>query len=366
MKKPKIFVGSSTESLPIAAAIQENLEHFADVAVWNQGIFNLSQYAFQSLLIALKDSDYSIFVFGSDDLAIIREKEYSIVRDNVLYELGLSMGLHGQNCSFIVMPRGEGENFRVPSDLIGINVGTYDQKRLSENITAAVGAACTQIRRAIEKQESIFKITSPTVLLGYYDGARDHYKIGSSMLAKVCTKICLLQVSSSLILGPEEGSSYNESPFLDALHARLQDGAELLHVTTIQGIHEHITSRNRVYPYIQDALKELNHDTENVTIMVGKNRWSIRVVEDASGNSGGSMIKLAPAVLVKYATEPTEGLFIANVGESRTCFHMAGSKMDAFFKQCEDYYHNCRILHWLEIETLISSLGSERQSSDVK
>lgn len=355
MKKPKIFVGSSTESLPIAAAIQENFEHYADVVVWNQGIFNLSQYTLQSLLIGLKDADYSIFVFGLDDVAKIKNKEYTIVRDNILYELGLSMGLHGQNRSFIIMPRGEGENFRIPSDLLGVNVGTYDPSRLSENATAAVGAACTQIRRAIEKQEVVSKTTAPTELLGYYDGARDHYKIGSTMLAKGCIKICLLQVSSSLILGAEEGSSY-EIPFLDALHARLREGVELLHVTTLQGIHEHITSSTRAYPYIKDVIKELNHDTDNVTVVSENNRWSIRVVEEIDKKPGDSVIKLAPAFLVQYATEPTEGLFIANVGGSRTCFHMAGAKMDSFFKQCEDFYHNCRILRWPEIDSLLSSI----------
>jgi len=42
--KSSLFVGSESESIEIAYAIQENFERVPEVTVWTQGIFDLSKY----------------------------------------------------------------------------------------------------------------------------------------------------------------------------------------------------------------------------------------------------------------------------------------------------------------------------------
>jgi hypothetical protein len=349
VKKPRIFIASSQESLAIAGAIQENLDHFAEVIIWDQGVFNLSQNIFPALLDTLKNSNYYIFVFKADDVAVIRQQKYAAVRDNVIFELGLAMGIHGQQHTFVVVPKGV-ENLRLPSDLIGFTFATFEPNPSSGNFTASLGAACHQIKRAIEKQEALVKKAAPTELLGYFDGARDHYKIAAAMLKKACTRICLVQLSSSLILGPEEGSY--EGPFLKELHDRLSEGAELIHITTLQGLRTHMSSINRSYPSVDRTIGQLSRDTTTVTVMAGKNKWPIRIAHEGAGISTGAFIKLAPALLVQSPAERSEGLFIANAGLTSTCFHMAGERMDTFFKQCENYYHTCPLLSWMDLDNL--------------
>lgn len=150
MVKPRIFVCSSTESLLIADAIQQNLALDAEVVVWNQGVFPLSTYNLEALSVELQRSDFGVFVFTPEDDAKIRGEEHRTVRDNVLFELGLFMGYLGRDRSFIVQPQPRREEkLHLPTDLIGINPATYDPGYAGGNLRAALGPACNQIREKI-------------------------------------------------------------------------------------------------------------------------------------------------------------------------------------------------------------------------
>lgn len=145
---PKIFIGSSTENLTTAYSIQEHLEFDSEPTVWTDDIFKLSEYALNSLIDKLQNFDFGIFVFSPDDTAIIRNQERQIVRDNIIFELGLFIGHLGKERSFIVSPRSM-DDFHLPTDLLGINHASYDSQR--ENIKAALGPACNKIRNSIKE-----------------------------------------------------------------------------------------------------------------------------------------------------------------------------------------------------------------------
>jgi hypothetical protein len=150
--KPSLFIGSSTESLEVAYAIQENLEHVAEVTVWTQGIFELLKYSLDSLLEALNAADFGIFVFAPDDVSTIRGAEKGSVRDNVIFELGLFVGQLGKERSFIVLPRGSEDYLHFPTDLLGLTPALFNADRKDSNLCAALGPACSKLTKAIGKQ----------------------------------------------------------------------------------------------------------------------------------------------------------------------------------------------------------------------
>lgn len=143
--KSNLFIGSSVEGLDVAYAVQENLDHSVEVTVWSQGVFKASGGTLETLTESLNLFDYAVFVFSADDTAAIKHQNVSVVRDNVIFELGLFIGRIGKERCFFILPRGE-EKLHLPTDLLGVTPLTFDAHRSDKNLVAALGPACNQIR----------------------------------------------------------------------------------------------------------------------------------------------------------------------------------------------------------------------------
>lgn len=146
----RLFIGSSSEALPFAEALQENLESIAECTVWNQGVFELSKSVYGAIIEELCKHDYAAFVFAPDDVAIIRGHKKPVTRDNVIFELGLFAGIMGREKAFIVSPT-DVDDFHLPSDLAGIIYAGYKSKRSDGNDIAALAVAAGKIKRQIAK-----------------------------------------------------------------------------------------------------------------------------------------------------------------------------------------------------------------------
>ncbi|MBN1838732.1 MAG: nucleotide-binding protein [Campylobacterales bacterium] len=148
MRKSKIFIGSSSESLNVAEAVNVNLDHEMEVTLWRNG-FDLSQNTLDSLLKKANESDFALFIFSPDDIALIRQQEKQIVRDNVLFELGLFIGAIGKDRCFILKPRNEDLHF--PSDLAGLTYADYEANRNDGDLVSAVNVGCVLIKKQVAK-----------------------------------------------------------------------------------------------------------------------------------------------------------------------------------------------------------------------
>jgi len=104
-RMPALFIGSSSEGLAVAQAIQTQLQHDTEVTVWNEGTFPLGQTALEGLVNALDRFDFAVLVLTPDDTVLTRKSEHLAPRDNLLFELGLFMGRLGRSRTFVVCER---------------------------------------------------------------------------------------------------------------------------------------------------------------------------------------------------------------------------------------------------------------------
>ena len=142
---PQIFIGSSSEGLATARALEVHLQKHADITLWTNGAFRPGISYLQSLLDALDKFDFAILIITPDDLIETRDITYASPRDNVLFELGLFMGRIGPNRTFFLTE--SSDNIKLPSDLSGISKFEY---RTRENLIAATSPAATLISYEIK------------------------------------------------------------------------------------------------------------------------------------------------------------------------------------------------------------------------
>lgn len=144
---PSLFIGSSSEGLPVAYALQAELDKACEPLVWSQGAFEPTGTTIGSLLEIAQSSDFAALVLTPDDSVVTRGSEVSVARDNVVFELGLFLGALGPRRVFIIQPRDL--SLVLPSDLAGVTRLDYRYKRPGQNLQAAIGPAATRIREII-------------------------------------------------------------------------------------------------------------------------------------------------------------------------------------------------------------------------
>lgn len=169
--KPRILVVSSSESLHVARAIQENLHRDAHTTVWDQGIFDPPGTVLERLLEAAGKCDLAVCVLTPDDVLQMRETQNRSVRDNVLFELGLFIGKLGKDRTLMVVPEGQND-MQLPSDLQGLIAAHCDPDW--DDHVPALGAASNKIRRCMERLARDGDATVVSITFAYEDSPTDH------------------------------------------------------------------------------------------------------------------------------------------------------------------------------------------------
>jgi 8-oxo-dGTP pyrophosphatase MutT (NUDIX family) len=139
---PRIFIGSSSESLRVAQGIKANLEELAEVRIWNEGLFTPGRYTLEELLGFTGSFDFAIFIWNSDDSLTSRGSQFTVARDNVVLETGVFYGVLGRERVFLCAP--QSLRVRTPSDLLGMKVLSF-QEPSDGNYRSATSSASSEV-----------------------------------------------------------------------------------------------------------------------------------------------------------------------------------------------------------------------------
>lgn len=147
--EPVVFIACSTEALAIAREVQSAFDHDPVVVeIWPDGIFNPSNTPIEDLTELIGRIDFAVILLTPDDKIQSRNAEVFGPRDNVILELGLTIGSIGRARTLLLVPRGA--DYKLPSDLLGVKPIDYPQGD-SSTITSRLGPACNEIRKIINR-----------------------------------------------------------------------------------------------------------------------------------------------------------------------------------------------------------------------
>lgn len=75
MAKPRLFIGSSEEALPVAKAMELQLAKHCRTRTWDSGVFRVSKTALEDLEDALAAHEFAVLVLSPDDMVRSRRKK---------------------------------------------------------------------------------------------------------------------------------------------------------------------------------------------------------------------------------------------------------------------------------------------------
>lgn len=183
--KPTLFIGSSTEQMEVARALELNLSDDAEVTIWPL-TFHPGGTIYDQLIQQSRSSDFAVIIVNPDDKIISKGNEATAPRDNVIFELGLFLGSIGPERVFAICSEDAKQKAKLPSGYLGVDLLTYDGERSDHELIKALSPPSTRILGAIKKLGKIDKANDiknylfAGELIGLekvyenFDSARDH------------------------------------------------------------------------------------------------------------------------------------------------------------------------------------------------
>jgi CAP12/Pycsar effector protein, TIR domain len=142
-RKPKVFLGSSSEAKKVMRSLESELNDRGFNPVPWVGSFGLGRDNLSELWRLAHEVDFAVFVWSADSMIEDRGTRTWATRDNVIYEAGLFAGVLSPSRVFVAVEAGP--DVRIPSDYSGIAYARYDADG------GDVQSAAIAIQKAIER-----------------------------------------------------------------------------------------------------------------------------------------------------------------------------------------------------------------------
>lgn len=286
MRKPNIFIGSSSEALPFAEQVVDNLGDQVEATIWNDRLFTFGEDHLTSLLRCIRAFDFALLLVTPDDALETRDKKVMAPRDNVVFELGLFMGALGRRRAFPVMIYQNYETPKIPSDLAGQNIVNLirTQKRLTKKAKAEVAYLGEEIDRRHQQEAEFQLLPSTGIAVSYF----------YNFLVPVC-KLLSGRSEVTTYQNEKEQLDYDDFRFQILLPGSIRDanpsGADH-HVRNLNlvGVVVGKTTGHRPYPFYLDANASSDRVlvfTDYPTVLKASDEAVDHVTRDAYLSVGG-------------------------------------------------------------------------------
>ncbi|MEL6893705.1 MAG: hypothetical protein AAFP84_19090 [Actinomycetota bacterium] len=179
-----------------------------------------------------------------------------------------------------------------------------------------------------------------TIVRGVHVGHRDHYRVATEIIDRGPSRVVLMQRSSTLVLGPEQGWD-DEAAFYDAAWRSIGLGTEWFHVASAEGIARHLARAGSVFARRGEALRRL-------TVGPGD---ELRL---GSGSTGRPVKQLPPdRSMLDYKLDRQarmvsadfdgsfEAIVVVDVGDHQCSIHQCGPLAEKLFTLCLDFWASC-------------------------
>jgi hypothetical protein len=298
---------------------------------------------------------------------------------NVMYELGRrqSWGMH---CLLVASETYDPRDlpFDIRNHPIVLAYKKTVDSQLIESYRATLGAHVAEIvqsrptialhgseeqRRDIATR--LAGASGLSFLVGRYDGAQDHYQVSQRLMKRRVRRLFLMQRSSSLVLGPEQGWNW-EKRFYDLVMEKLNEGTELFHLISLEGISRHLKRRNSSFPgtrTVEDRLQRIKPgstaggtqfaigDIVGLTTPQGKINMFKKLAPE--GEETFKPDRQARTLIAEFEDGVVEGVVVVDLGGTQTAFLMSGPEMKEWLEECLNYWYTCDYLYWTEVEATL-------------